>query len=116
MLIPIAFLNSPMYRGAMDGFAIPTPLIMNVYLFFIFPIYLFLLMLLKLKSKVKALILLATAIVSFIGGITLSWGKDGFFTDYGVGFLFIIVVILLALRGVFYWLGYDDTKEGTIVI
>ncbi len=115
MLLPIACLNNPVYNGAMDGFATPIPMIMNVYLFFIFPAYLFLLMSLKMKTKTKALILLTTALASFILGITLSWGKDGFFSDYEEGYLFIIVVSLLALRGVFYWLGYDDTKE-TIVI
>jgi hypothetical protein len=94
-------LNQPVYQGAMDGFAAMAKLVDTVLtLFIIYPLFIFLYKMLDINKIIKSSLIIITAIVSFVRGIPLSIGKDGYLSD-ATGKFFLFLCIWLVLIGLY---------------
>jgi len=93
--------NAPVYTGAMDGFAAVTRFITEILVVcFIYPLCIFSYKMLKINRIIKSVLIISISVISFVCGITLSIGVNGYLSDESGGW-FLFFCIWLIIIGVF---------------
>lgn len=94
-----AILNEPVYDGGMAGFADIVRLFVIYPLIGFWPLFIFALKQTAISDKIKGIGLVISSFVAGIFGLSLPYGKDGWFADHPTAVFFVVVILLIFILG-----------------